>query len=523
MKKVICFLRVSSNSQDLEAQRVAVMKAIKHDEFKASEIETVEGKESAIKLEESERKTLNQLKEYVTLQPSIKDVYFFAPDRLARKVSIVLSIVEEMTKLGVCLHFLHPYPMQTLREGKEDLYGKAFLTFMAIGAEMEMQVKFARFKEKHIEMKEQGKLIGGNVLFGYFRNKKTGYPEIKEDEAKYVERIFNEYLSGKSMRNIAKDLIIDGVFENSLNTALVKVSHIINNKAYSGRTPMKGNSKENKTIIYPAIVDAETQDKAISISSTNKRPKETSNIYFGKGLVKLYSGGEKEYALTPIKGNASYGMQLEGMQVNVNINVIDTIIWHETQALYEIYKKYEEFQRPQQIKTNINEIQEKIDNLAPIFARIQEEENRINKMYQKGRIDESSYDEMYEQLMKEKKVYVNEQLKFEGQIKRLNSEIQRVKNDEAITMDFSTMTDEEKYELAHEMISKVVVQKIDKYDYEIHVEPSILFRIGIVQATYYYNCKGGKKYLEKQLMGRKFDMTNQIEIRYKQKQKKVAQ
>jgi hypothetical protein len=54
MKKCLCFLRVSSLKQDLTAQKEAVVSAAKK-EYKDSEIIVVQGKESAIKLDEMER------------------------------------------------------------------------------------------------------------------------------------------------------------------------------------------------------------------------------------------------------------------------------------------------------------------------------------------------------------------------------------------------------------------------------------------------------------------------------------
>lgn len=92
MKKVICFLRVSTTQQDLEQQREKVVSAIVRDGFKKSEIVFVEGKESAIKNDEEERITLNQLKAVIASTPSITDVYVFAIDRLAREVRVIWQI-----------------------------------------------------------------------------------------------------------------------------------------------------------------------------------------------------------------------------------------------------------------------------------------------------------------------------------------------------------------------------------------------------------------------------------------------
>ena len=90
MKKCLCFCRVSSKRQDFTAQSNKVKAAAIADGYKESEIIIVKGKESAIKLAEEERQTLNEMKELIEENPSIESVYCFAIDRLARRVSVIL-------------------------------------------------------------------------------------------------------------------------------------------------------------------------------------------------------------------------------------------------------------------------------------------------------------------------------------------------------------------------------------------------------------------------------------------------
>ena len=104
-KKCICFSRVSSYRQDLEYQRNEVKtEALKN--YKLSEIIEVTGKESAIKLSEEQRQTLNEMKSIVEDNPTIDSIYFFAVDRLARRVSVVMSIKEWADDHNINLVFL---------------------------------------------------------------------------------------------------------------------------------------------------------------------------------------------------------------------------------------------------------------------------------------------------------------------------------------------------------------------------------------------------------------------------------
>lgn len=521
MKKVVCFCRVSSSAQDLTNQRNEVLKVIKNDNFKTNEIVIVEGKESAIKLDEMERQTLNELKEVTESNPTITDVYFYAIDRLARKVSVVLSIVDQMTAKGINLHFLNPYPMQTMRDGKEDSMGKMFLTFLSIGAEMEMKMKGERFADTRKGMREKGQLIGGHVLYGYYRDKNSGYPIKKDEESKVVEDIFNWYVNdGVSMRQIAKKLICDNVWFaddfKTLNSAIMKVSKILTNPAYSGRQAKQYDSKEEKTVVYPAIVNVELQDKAIQLASNNKKEKDTTNIYYAKGLVKTEIDG-KEYTMSPIKGNCSYCLNFDGVQVGVNINVIDTIAWRDAQILYKVFQKYENWIEPQRLEEQIKDIEEKIQKLEPIFTTFKQREHRVNSLYELGRYTDIVYNDRYNALMKEKQVYINEQIKFENEIKRLKNMIKRNQSLKLNDIDLSSYTDEQRKELVKQMITSILVEKVGKYDYNIIVKPNeSMFKIGIVVPTYHYNCSGGVKKLISITGNREADITKQIIVRYQQ-------
>lgn len=519
MKKIICFSRVSSSAQDLENQRTEILKVIKNDNFKNSEIVFVEGKESAIKLDEMERQTLNELKQVIEKYPTIKDVYFYAIDRLARKVSVVLSIVDQMNEKGICLHFLNPYPMQTLRDGREDSMAKMFLTFLAIGAEMEMKMKNERFADKRKGMREKGQLMGGNVLYGYYRDKVSGYPKIKKEESMIVIDIFNWYVNdGLSMHEIAKKLICNGSWNaedfKTIKSAVVRVSHIITNPAYSGRQAKQFDSKEEKTIKYPAIIDTDLQDKAIALASNYKKAKDTSNIYYAKGLVKTIID-DKEYTLSPVKGNCSYSINYNGYQLGVNLNVIDTIIWRNAQNLYRIFQTYENFTQPQKLEELIKENESKIKSLEPIFETFAQREDRVNKLYKLGRIDDEEYENDFEEIAKEKKIYINERIKYENEIKRINIQIEKLTNNMFEEIDISTYTDEQRKELCKEMIDSLIIEKVGKYDYEITVNPNIsIFKIGIYVPTYHYNCSGGVKRLFERMPNEEIDITNEIEIRY---------
>ena len=91
------------------------------------------------------------------------------------------------------------------------------------------------------------------ILFGY--EKRRFKPFVNQAEAKTVKRIFNEYLSGKSLSAIADGLTKEQVVYFKDKTVWTKnaVKRILENPHYAGDSE------------YPAIISAEAFEKARDI------------------------------------------------------------------------------------------------------------------------------------------------------------------------------------------------------------------------------------------------------------------
>ena len=273
MYKVICFARVSTTAQDLQPQIEAVKKAILYDGYMESEILYVQGKESAIKLKEEERQTLNEMKQLVEENPTIESVYFFAVDRLARRMSIVMSVKEWADERKLNLVFLSPHAMHTFRRNEkgewvEDELTTLLLAMLSYGASMEMKVKKARFETAKEAMRLQGKLVQGNPLKGYCLDKDRNIL-IDEVEAELVRDLFNDYLHGEyTLTTLHSKYAKKGLFEPNINRSTIKVRihSILNNTAYSGNPKIsnycKKHGKEHK-IHYPPIISEELHQQVL--------------------------------------------------------------------------------------------------------------------------------------------------------------------------------------------------------------------------------------------------------------------
>ena len=91
-----------------------------------------------LNFKKKKRETLNEMKSIIAQYPTIESVYVFAIDRLARKVSIILSVKDYLLKNKVNLVFLNPRKLATMiRNDKgvlvEDEMTSMMLLFLGYG------------------------------------------------------------------------------------------------------------------------------------------------------------------------------------------------------------------------------------------------------------------------------------------------------------------------------------------------------------------------------------------------------
>ena len=106
----------------------------------------------------------------------------------------------------------------------------------------------------NVKLGKRQSLKNGNVPFSYksflgYRKGADGKPEIDEEQAVVIRRIFSEYLAGKSLLDIAKGLTADGIptARGKTNWSSARVQSILTNEKY------KGDALLQKTYIVDCI------------------------------------------------------------------------------------------------------------------------------------------------------------------------------------------------------------------------------------------------------------------------------
>ena len=490
-KKCICLCRVSTNTQDLEAQRTKVVANAIADGYTKDEIAVVEKKESAIKLSELERESLNEMKEIINDNPTIESVYVFAIDRLARRVNIVLSIKDYLTERGINLVFLNPHKMSTLRKdeksGKmiEDELTTMLLMFLSYGAEMEMKIKKERFAAKKEKMISENLLPFGKPVFGYKRLKGG---EIVEDEEKatIVRSAFFDYIENDmTLREIEKKYIEEGYFKprKYYDGSIIKT--ILNNKAYIGDKSTKGNA-----ISYPQLVPVDMFFAAQDKLAANKigEKKNTKWVNFGKGIVRSTSSGRK---MLFNSGICSYRENFA--KEYINVNAVDCVILHTTQLLYVLNNIIQRSEKPIEYEKYIAENEKKIKVINGLLEEVEKREMKAFDMYIDGKVTQKIYNITMNKIKKEIEQWKDEIMKLENENHRWLMEKQGYEKTQPTTSDGFNMLDERtKKEIIDTLIEEVAVTKVGNCEYDIFVTTKTLALQKVYEAfgeSYHY--KGG--------------------------------
>ena len=156
--------------------------------------------------------------------------------RFARNTTIVLEVVRELKELGVEVVF---------EKDKISTFtgdGELMLTVLSSFAQEESKSASENLKWRYRQKFEQGELaVNATRFLGYDKNK-HGELVVNPIQAKVVEQIFDDYISGKGSFVIAKELNTEGV----MTVAGGKwhsstVLNIVKNEKY------KGDAKLQKT------------------------------------------------------------------------------------------------------------------------------------------------------------------------------------------------------------------------------------------------------------------------------------
>lgn len=229
--------------------------------------------------------------------------------RFSRNNLDCLLYVRELKEMGIPIIF-EKEGVNTLQVSSELLITLFSGLSQAESESISMNVKIGKRQS----------LKNGNVPFSYksflgYRKGADGKPEIDEEQAVIIRRIFAEYLAGKSLLDIAKGLTADEIptARGKTNWSSARVQSILTNEKYKGDALLQKTyvvdciskkSKKNNGELpmyyvennHPAIIERTVFDRVQEEISRRNSKKKVKQVGTKTELGK-YSG---KYALSEI-------------------------------------------------------------------------------------------------------------------------------------------------------------------------------------------------------------------------------
>ena len=462
MAKVVILLRVSTIQQDFEQQKEDLVRW--SEQLGYEDYVFIEDKESGVKLAEEERLGLTKLKEMVNADSEFKGVIVYELSRLARTTKVLYSMKEYLESNKINLHIFDKKYHLLNKDGETTSECDLLFSMYAYFATDEIKNKKLRTARGRAFAKQEGKFACGKLLYGYTTDK-DNYIIPNEKEVDIIKYIVHRYISTDiSLQKLGKECYDRGMFNCKLNTALTKVGSIVANKNYYGI--------KDSELNYPKILPTEWLDIALDkIAKSKTVPRETSNVYWCKGLLRLKSN------------NRRFGVsvkdivyKIEEPYVSININLLDSIVWHLVKLIY-YPALLGEFNEDQEIKLNesikINE--DKLIKLNKSLSDLEKEEIRLNELYVKGRLSTERYESMYNDTIKNKGIFLRSKTLLEEDNIKLHKALESVSKVSEI--DFSKIyvgiDDKRIREIIFESIDAIYLEKVGQYDVIIEIKAKV--------------------------------------------------
>lgn len=448
MYRAIVFSRVSSEHQDLVQQTDEVFAEAVKNGFDKSEIIFIEQKESAIKLDEEERIGLQQLKESIEKHP-IECVFVYEISRISRRPKVIYSIRDLLIERQIQLVCIKPY-LKLLEDGKLSQTASIMFSIFASLSESEMMLKKERMQRGVRHARAMGKHAGGAIMFGY-KTTKDHYYVIDEQEATIVKRIFNEYVYGnKSMRILTRDLQEEGFFKGiKYLTAVQNVYNILHHDCYCGRK--KG---------MPAIISESLYDKSVEKRKTSElKVNHTDNMALCKGILRDANTG---LLLSSNTGaNMYYSKRHSG--VAVGMHIIEPVIWEEAVELHKSLAIKGLKSLEAKMGKRIHTIYMIRGNQVKKQEEIREKMDKLEERIVLGKISEKKAEEIEKMLESELKEIDNRARELNKELADLVRKITNIKATGDVKTDYDNMSKEERYDVVHAVIDKVILRRESRY------------------------------------------------------------
>lgn len=504
MKKAVLFVRVSTEKQTLESQIEALKRTAFIDGYSDSDLIVIAKKESGVKLKESEREGLNELKS-VIIENDVDCVYIFELSRLSRDPMTLYSVRDKIFKDNkVQLKCLKPTfsLLEEPERTKFDAMGSLVFSIFGCFAEQEVVEKKERFHRGKAQKAIEGKYSGGTVPYGYeIDANKDNLLVINQDEADIIHTIFDLYEAGYSLSRISQELRERGLkYQNYVNKkrspekdfGIWFVHQILTAELLTGRKTKGATASFARS--YPAIISEAQFDRCRKIAEDNNTSfGKVERIFLAKGLIRCPECGanfraysSKIHYSCPNALMSSNVRRLNNLEdrrlcsnnICISISAMDALLWHVAVMKECEYMLGSAISDKSEFEHQIAILKEKIDAIQPRLDDIAGKRSRIVDAFIEGEITKETELKKFAELDEQKQDILRQTVEYEQKVEYFQSRIADIMNfysmesieagDLADSMENAlrvrekieaTATDEEKSRLVHKHIKEVNVEK----------------------------------------------------------------
>ena len=504
MKKAVLFVRVSTEKQTLESQIEALKRTAFIDGYSDSDLIVIAKKESGVKLKESEREGLNELKS-VIIENDVDCVYIFELSRLSRDPMTLYSVRDKIFKDNkVQLKCLKPTfsLLEEPERTKFDAMGSLVFSIFGCFAEQEVVEKKERFHRGKAQKAIEGKYSGGTVPYGYeIDANKDNLLVINHDEADIIHTIFDLYEAGYSLSRISQELRERGLkYQNYVNKkrspekdfGIWFVHQILTAELLTGRKTKGATASFARS--YPAIISEAQFDRCRKIAEDNNTSfGKVERIFLAKGLIRCPECGanfraysSKIHYSCPNALMSSNVRRLNNLEdrrlcsnnICISISAMDALLWHVAVMKECEFMLGSAISDKSEFEHQIAILKEKIDAIQPRLDDIAGKRSRIVDAFIEGEITKETELKKFAELDEQKQAILRQKVEYEQKVEYFQSRIADIMNfysmesleagDFADSMENAlrirekieaTATDEEKSRLVHKHIKEVNVEK----------------------------------------------------------------
>lgn len=487
MKRILVFLRVSTEVQELDNQKAEMRDFCLASGYSDDSIIYVEGKgASAIAINDEYLEMYNEVKKYID-NGEICAVAVWAVNRLARDEEWFVKFKKMFIENKVQFLVKNPTLALLNPDGSVNAGAELALSLFSTMAKQEMQERKEKFSRTKRANAKIGKWVGGRTRkFGY-RIDENNFFVIDENDGEIVRLAFQLYSTGEySAERIAKELNERGHKRNDgLPINVWFVTRVLGSAGYTGEPDEKNNMR-----VYPALITKELFERCRDIATGNRLTMRTGErIVMGAKLLKCpvcgctYTSNSRHFMCT---ANAHKDCD----KLSIRQCVVDHILWKVTFACHFDYLMDLSKNNTDKYLKQIDVIDQKIMSFNGRIAETAEKKQRIIDTYLEGFIDKKTRDSRLSKVDSDAVAYQREINSLEeekagilGLLDKIDKDIEDLKWLNALqVIEKSVTTDLDRYNLIHQHILRVTPERMQfgKKDRRVTRDNAVKFTIHTV-------------------------------------------